>query len=95
VLHTCFRELDKFSNSGNRRSGLNNRRFTGRRTVMYGMRVKEVLCRYPEVFSVEVSKTRVIEHQIRLKDLNPVAQMLTGTPVGLLRWCETWRNKVL
>jgi hypothetical protein len=39
----------------------------------YGMRVKEVLCRYPEVFSGEVGRTRVIEHQIRLKDPNPVA----------------------
>ncbi|KAF0736150.1 Uncharacterized protein FWK35_00026021 [Aphis craccivora] len=39
----------------------------------YGMRVKEVLCRYPEVYSGEVGRTLVIEHQIRFKDPNPVA----------------------
>jgi len=39
----------------------------------YGMRVKEVLCQYPEVFSGEVGRTWMIEHQIRLKDPNPVA----------------------
>ncbi|KAL4123076.1 hypothetical protein QTP88_015308 [Uroleucon formosanum] len=39
----------------------------------YGVRVKEVLCQYMEVFSKEVGRTRVIEHQIRLKDPNPVA----------------------
>ncbi|KAF0747542.1 Uncharacterized protein FWK35_00020085 [Aphis craccivora] len=37
------------------------------------MRVKEVLCQYPEVFSGEVGRTRVIEHQIHIKDTNPVA----------------------
>jgi hypothetical protein len=42
------------------------------------MRVKEVLCRYPEVFSGEVGRTRVIEHQIRLKDPKPVALNVYG-----------------
>ncbi|KAF0711707.1 Transposon Ty3-I Gag-Pol polyprotein [Aphis craccivora] len=39
----------------------------------YSMWVKAVLRRYPEECSVEVGRTRVIEHQIRLKDPNPVA----------------------
>jgi len=39
----------------------------------HGKRVKEVPCQYPEIISGEVGRTRVIEHQICLKDLNPVA----------------------
>jgi len=39
----------------------------------YGMCVKEVLFQYPEVVSGQVGRTRVIEHQIRLKDPNLVA----------------------
>lgn len=39
----------------------------------YGMRLKQVVCQYLEVFSGEVGRTRIIEHQIRLKNPKPVA----------------------
>jgi hypothetical protein len=38
----------------------------------YGVRIREVIGQYPGVFAGQVGQTRVIEHQIRLKDPNPV-----------------------